>query len=141
MPGAPGNFGDHAQIDEPQAHRADDVTLHRVIELVTGSRFLRAPARDGAVFGDRRSEAPAVSDAEARISALRGAVAVSEAQTAQGALEPDPFGDRAQCLSSAMGVVKDGTRLSCASASERSSNACTNSARFKLGLSSSSSRP
>lgn len=39
-----------------------------------------------------------------------------------------------------MGVVKDGTRLSCASASERSSNACTNSARFKLGLSSSSSR-
>lgn len=46
VPGVPGNFGDHAQIDEPQAYRTDDVML-------------------GAVFGDRPGKAFAGSDAEA----------------------------------------------------------------------------
>lgn len=80
MAGVPGSFADHAQIDEPQTHRSDDVMFDRVIKLTTDSQFPRAPTR-GAVFGDRRVEALALSDTEAGIAALRGAVTLPDTQT------------------------------------------------------------
>jgi hypothetical protein len=34
--GVAGGFGDHPQVDEPKAHRSDDVVLGDVVEVESG---------------------------------------------------------------------------------------------------------
>jgi len=39
LPGVPGNIADHAQIDEPQVHRADQTVFGGVVQAVVRGDF------------------------------------------------------------------------------------------------------
>lgn len=93
VPGMSGHFGDHAEIDDAHADRTNNVMFGRVVELVAGGHFVRTSAC-GTVFSDHLDKPLRGIDPEAAICTLRGSVALFNTQATQGALEPDPFGDR-----------------------------------------------
>jgi hypothetical protein len=87
----PGDFGDHAQVDESQAHNADDVMFGNVIQVELSSQFIR-PVTCRDVFVDYLGEGLVVGDVEAAVAAGGMAVARVEADAGQRSLEPDAFG-------------------------------------------------
>jgi hypothetical protein len=47
--GVPGDFGDHAQIDEPETHSTDVVVFDGVVQVVVGECRLACPEPDRAL--------------------------------------------------------------------------------------------
>ena len=76
--GVPGDFGDHAQIDESQTHSADMVMFDSVVQVVVRGQFVR-PLTRRIVRGDHVGEGFVVGDVEAAIAACGVAVAFVDA--------------------------------------------------------------
>jgi hypothetical protein len=89
--GVPGDFGDHAQVDESQGHGADKVVFDSVVHMVVGCQFVRPLTRRG-VFGDHVGRGFVVGDVEAAATACGVAVAFLDAHARQGSLKPNAFG-------------------------------------------------
>jgi hypothetical protein len=73
-----GNFGDHAQINESQAHSADEVVFDSVVQMVGGGQFVRASTCRH-VFGDDVGEGFVVGDMEATVAPGGMAIACLDA--------------------------------------------------------------
>ena len=82
---------DHAQVDEPQVHPADQMVFGGVVQTVVRSDFPRL-LTCGGVLGDYICEGFVVSDEEAAVAADGMPIAVFDAHAGECALEPDPFG-------------------------------------------------
>src|SRR5258708_33987457 len=88
MAGVPGDFGDHAYVDEAKAHGADNVVFDQILQLVFRGDFARSSTCRG-VFGDHVGEGFVVDDAKASVSAGSVPVALIGAHARQGSLEPE----------------------------------------------------
>jgi hypothetical protein len=90
MAGVPGDFGDHAYVDEAQAHGADNVVFDRIVQLVFSGDFARPPRRH--VFSDHGREGFVVGEAKATVTVGGVTVAFVDAHARKCSLEPDAFG-------------------------------------------------
>ena len=88
--GVPGDFGDHAQIDESQAHGADKVMGDKIVELVIGGQFV-ATSTCRRVFSDHVGECLVSGDPEATLTACGVTIAFVDADGCQCSFQPDAF--------------------------------------------------
>jgi hypothetical protein len=80
VPGVPGDFGDHAQVDESQAHGADMVVFDSVVQVVIRGQVV-GPLTRRSVRGDHVGEGVVVGDVEAAIATCGVAVHSSMLRT------------------------------------------------------------
>ena len=91
MTGVTSDFGNHANVDEPQAHGPDKVMINDIVESETSSQLIR-PSPCPHLLTDHIGQGLIIGDQKAAIAASGMAITFRDTHAPQSSLEPDTFG-------------------------------------------------